>query len=87
MVSQSALGGIRMKRMMWMAVICLAVPVAARSQGRRRIRLSMAVKRTLDLYSKNLVAAAQEMPAEKYTYHPDAGKHDFGKSKSGTSPK
>ncbi len=69
-----------MKRMIWMAVICLTVPVAARSQGSASNPVSTAVKRTLDSYSKNLVAAAQEMPAEKYAYHPTPENMTFGKS-------
>jgi hypothetical protein len=41
-----------------------------RSQGSAASPAANAVRRTLDRYSQNLVATAQEMPAEKYGYHP-----------------
>jgi hypothetical protein len=63
-----------------MAVICLVAPIAARSQGSAANPASNAVRRTLDRYSKNLVATAQEMPAEKYGYHPTPENMTFGKS-------
>jgi hypothetical protein len=69
-----------MKRLIWMAVICLVAPIAARSQGSAANPASNAVRRTLDRYSKNLVATAQEMPAEKYGYHATPGNMTFGKS-------
>ena len=36
--------------------------------------------RTLDRYSKNLVATAEEVPVEKYGYHPTPENMTFGKS-------
>ena len=69
-----------MKRLIWVAVICLAASSAARSQGPASNPASSAVRRTLDRYSKNLVATAQEMPAEKYGYHPTPENMTFGQS-------
>jgi len=69
-----------MKRLTWMAIICLAAPIAARSQGPVPNPASTAVRRTLDRYSKNLVGAAQTMPAEKYSYKPTPENMTFGKS-------
>jgi hypothetical protein len=65
---------------MWMAIVCLAAPMAARSQGPVPNPASAAVRRTLDRYSKNLVGTAQTMPAEKYGYKPTAENMTFGKS-------
>src|SRR6266567_1763230 len=73
------LGG-KMKRLIWMAIICLVAPIAARSQGSASNPASTAMRRTLDRYSKNLVAAAQEMPAENYGFHPTPENMTFGKS-------
>ena len=69
-----------MKRLIWMAVICLVAPVAARSQGPASNPVSTKLRQTLDSYSRNLVATAEEMPAEKYSYHPTPEQMTFGKS-------
>jgi hypothetical protein len=69
-----------MKRSIWMVVILLVMPVAARSQASATNPASTAMRRTFDRYSKNLVAAAQEMPVEKYGYHPTPENMTFGKS-------
>src|SRR5260370_3727416 len=69
-----------MKRLTWMAIICVAAAIAARSQGPVSNPASTAVRRTLDRYSKNLVGAAQTMPAEKYSYKPTPENMTFGKS-------
>jgi hypothetical protein len=69
-----------MKRSIWIAIICLVAPITARSQGATSNPASAAVRRTLDEYSKNLVATAQEMPAEKYSYHPTPENMTFGKA-------
>ena len=68
------------KRIIWMGILCLVGPAAARSQGAVANPASTAVRRTLDRYSKNLLATAQEMPAEKYGYHPTPENMTFGKS-------
>jgi len=69
-----------MKRLVWMAIICLAAPMAARSQGPVPNPGSNAVRRTLERYSKNLVGTAQVMPAEKYGYKPTPENMTFGKA-------
>jgi uncharacterized damage-inducible protein DinB len=40
--------------------------------------VSDAVRSILERASKNMVAAADEMPADKYSYHPTAGQMTFG---------
>jgi hypothetical protein len=69
-----------MKRSIWIAIICVMAPLAARSQGSMPNPAAAAMRHTLDEYSKNLVATAQEMPAEKYSYHPTAENMTFGKA-------
>ena len=69
-----------MKRIICMAVICFIAPMAARSQSPASNPASVAVQKILDRYSKNVVGAAQEMPAEKYTFHPTPENMTFGKS-------
>ena len=69
-----------MKRLIWTAVICLVASVAARSQAPGANPVSAKLRQILDNYSKDLVAAAEEMPAEKYSYHPKPEQMTFGKS-------
>jgi len=69
-----------MKRLIWMTVICLIAPVAARAQGSKANPVSAAARKILDEYSNDLVATAEEMPAEKYGYHPTPEQMTFGKS-------
>jgi uncharacterized damage-inducible protein DinB len=59
-----------MKRVIWMALLCSVVPVAARAQGAPADPVSTELRAVLDSYAKNLVATAQEFPQDKYTYHP-----------------
>jgi uncharacterized damage-inducible protein DinB len=69
-----------MKRLIWTAVICLFASVAVRSQAPGANPVSAKLRQILDNYSKDLVAAAEEMPAEKYSYHPMPEQMTFGKS-------
>ena len=59
-----------MKRLVWLAVICLAMPLAARAQSATVDPISNRLRQLLDSEAKNLVAAAQEFPVDKYTFHP-----------------
>src|SRR4029077_2868560 len=69
-----------MKRLICLAAVCLLAPMAALAQDLAVNPLTATVRRTLDQYSKNLVAAAEEMPAEKYGYHPTPEQMTFGKT-------
>jgi hypothetical protein len=51
-----------------MAVLCLVGPMAAKAQNANPV--SSTLREILDDNAKSLVAAAQEFPVEKYTYHP-----------------
>jgi len=75
-----------MKRLIWIAVICSAAPLIAKAQGMGSMGGSMnggsmqmgsnanpvstKLQQVLDTYAKNLVATAEEVPVEKYTFHP-----------------
>jgi hypothetical protein len=63
-----------------MAMICLVAPMASRAQGTAGNPVSAKLRQILDDYSKFLVSAAEEMPAEKYSYHPMPEQMTFGKS-------
>src|SRR6266566_1708351 len=80
MNSESEVWEEKMKRFIWVAVICLFAPVAARSQAAASNPVSTKLRQILDSYSKDLVSAAEEMPAEKYSYHPVPEQMTFGKS-------
>src|SRR5260370_41631985 len=69
-----------MKRLIWTAVICLVAPMACRAQGPAANPVSAKLRQILDNYSKDLVATAEEMPVEKYSYHPKPEQMTFGKS-------
>src|ERR1700693_6270232 len=69
-----------MKRLMSVAGVCLIASVAAMAKDSPTNPLSATVRETLGMYSKNLVAAAEEMPAEKYSYHPTPEQMTFGKT-------
>lgn len=69
-----------MKRLICMALVCLFAPMAALAQDPVTNPLSATVRNILNRYSKNLVAAAEEMPADKYGYQPTPEQMTFGKS-------
>ncbi len=69
-----------MKNFIYLAVLCLVTPMAAKAQNAAANPLSATVRETFDQYSKDLVAAAEEMPAEKYAYHPTPAQMTFGKT-------
>ena len=69
-----------MKHLIWLTILSLAAPMAARAQTGTANPVSTTLREVLDSYSTNLVAAAEEMPAEKYSYHPTPAQMTFGKS-------
>lgn len=60
----------QMHRLVWLAVICCVAPVAGWAQNRMADPVSSVLRQVLDSNAKNLVAAAEEFPMDKYTYHP-----------------
>jgi hypothetical protein len=69
-----------MKHLIWLAVLSLAAPMAARAQSATANPVSTSLREALDSYSTNLAATAEEMPADKYGYHPTPAQMTFGKS-------
>jgi uncharacterized damage-inducible protein DinB len=69
-----------MKRLICLAAACLVMPIAAMAQDSAANPLSATVRKTFDEYSKNLVATAEEMPAEKYSYQPTPEQRTFGQT-------
>ena len=69
-----------MKRLIWMILFCLIAPMAVPAQNSASNPLTETLRRTFDRYSNNLVAAAEEMPADKYGYQPTKEEMTFGKT-------
>lgn len=69
-----------MKLFICTAIVCLIAPIAAIAQDKAANPLAATVRASFDTYSKDLVAAAEEMPAEKYGYHPTPEQMTFGKT-------
>ena len=65
----------------WILVlaICLAAPVAARAQAVPANPVVASAREIFERQSKFITAAADEMPADKYSYHPTADQWSFGK--------
>lgn len=69
-----------MKRLFWMAVICTITPIAAPAQTSAGDPVSTTLRRVLERFSNNLLASAEEMPADKYSYHPTPAQMTFGQT-------
>ena len=69
-----------MKRWVWMAAILLVAPMVARAQSPAADPVSSTLRQVLERFSKNLVAAAEQVPAEKYTYHPTPAQMTIGQT-------
>ncbi len=59
-----------MRRLVWLVVIGLVAPLTARAQSTASDPVSTQLRQVLDRFATNLVAAAEEFPVDKYTYHP-----------------
>lgn len=69
-----------MKRLAWMAVICLLAATVADAQSSAADPVSATLRQVLERYSNNLVATAEEVPADKYGYHPTPAQMTFGQT-------
>lgn len=69
-----------MKRLIWIILFCLIAPIAVPAQNSASNPLTETLRRTFDRYSNNLVAAAEEMPADKYGYQPTKEEMTFGRT-------
>jgi hypothetical protein len=69
-----------MKRLICLVAVCLVAPMLARAQDAAANPLTATVRKVFDEYSKNLVATADIMPAEKYSFRPSPENMTFGKT-------
>src|ERR1700681_3927349 len=69
-----------MKRLICLVAICLVVPMAARAQNAAANPLTASLRYQFDDYAKNLVATAEIMPQEKYSFRPTPENMTFGKT-------
>jgi uncharacterized damage-inducible protein DinB len=60
-------------RLVCLATICLALPFTAAAQNTAADPVSTHLRQVLNSEAKNIVAAAQEFPVDKYNYHPTPG--------------
>jgi uncharacterized damage-inducible protein DinB len=69
-----------MKRLIWFVLVCSLAPIAAMAQDATTNPLAATARGIFDRNARNLVAAAEAMPAEKYGYSPTPEQMSFGKS-------
>ena len=69
-----------MKRLICLVAVCLVMPLFAHAQDSAANPLTAAVRKQFDDYAKNLVATAQIMPEEKYSFRPTPENMTFGKT-------
>ncbi len=69
-----------MKRLVCLVAVCLVIPMIARAQDSAANPLTASVRSQFDDYAKNLVATAEIMPAEKYSFRPTPENMTFGKT-------
>jgi hypothetical protein len=69
-----------MKRFICLVAICLVAPMIARTQGASTNPLTASLRMQFDDYAKNLVATAEIMPQEKYSFKPTPENMTFGKT-------
>jgi len=69
-----------MKRLICLLAIFLSAPILARAQGAGANPLTASLRYQFDDYAKNLVATAEIMPAEKYSFRPTPENMTFGKT-------
>jgi len=67
-----------MKKTVWIAIMCLALPMAAGAQAKDANPVSASMRELFNRFSTNITAAAEEMPADKYSFHPTPGQQSFG---------
>src|ERR1700675_1798951 len=69
-----------MKRLICLVAICFVAPMIARAQDASANPLTASLRKQYDDYAKNLVATAEIMPAEKYSFKPSPENMTFGKT-------
>lgn len=69
-----------MKRLLGIAAMCVMAATLVYAQSPTADPVSSTLRQVLDRYSNNLVATAEEVPADKYTYHPTPAQMTFGQT-------
>jgi len=69
----------RGKKLIFVAVVCLASTIAARPQGSPANPVVSSAQEIFARQSKYIAAAADAMPADKYSYHPTPDQWTFAK--------
>ena len=69
-----------MKRLICLVAICLVAPMMTHAQDAAANPLTATVRKQFDDYAKNLVATAEIMPEEKYSFRPTPENMTFGKT-------
>lgn len=69
-----------MNRLVWLAIICLALPFTVAAQDAATNPVSTQLREVLNSEAKDLVDAAQEFPVDKYSYHPTPGGMTVGRT-------
>ena len=69
-----------MKRFICLVAICLVAPMFAHAQDSAANPLTATLRKQFDDYAKNLVATAETMPEEKYSFKPSPENMTFGKT-------
>ena len=67
------------RKLILVVVFCVAMPIAARAQAAPANPVVASAHEIFERYSKFIAAAADEMPADKYSYHPTPEQWTFGK--------
>ena len=68
-----------MKRLICLVAVCFVAPMFAHAQNAAN-PLTASVRKQFDDYAKNLVATAEIMPEEKYSFRPTPENMTFGKT-------
>ncbi len=69
-----------MKRLICLVAICLVAPLFAHAQEASSNPITGALRKQFDDYAKNLVATAEIMPEDKYSFRPTPENMTFGKT-------
>jgi hypothetical protein len=69
-----------MKRLICLVAFCLVAPLFAHAQDSAANPLAASVRKQFDDYAKNLVATAEIMPEDKYSFRPTPENMTFGKT-------
>ena len=68
-----------MERLVWIILICIAAPLAAHAQAPVANPVAAGVQELFNRQSKFIIGAVDEMPADKFGYHPTPEQWTFGK--------